>query len=64
MNQNRPSEASKIKTIGTTIAGINVERFEDEVDAGVEGVGLAEAFDCVTFAVVEADKAAADVREA
>lgn len=64
MNQNSASDAKSTPTIGTTMAGMRVLRFEEDLEAAVVLVAAAEVVVVVGWAVVEDDRAAADVIEA
>lgn len=63
-NQKAPNEARSTTAIGTTIAGMSVERLDEAFAAAALLVAGAEAFEAVVSKVDEAESASADVREA
>jgi hypothetical protein len=65
-NQNIPREASSTTITGTTIAGIRVEVFvEEDFSEAALLVAAAEVLEVVVeWVLVEAERAAADVRDA
>jgi hypothetical protein len=65
-NQNTPREASSTTITGTTIAGIRVEVFvEEDFSEATLLVAAAEVLEVVVeWVLVEAERAAADVRDA
>jgi hypothetical protein len=63
-NQKAARDATSTTTIGTTIAGINVFRFEEDFWAAALLVAAAEVVEVVCVAVVGEEAAAAEVIEA
>ena len=65
-NQKIPSDTSNTTAVGTTIAGIRVDRFEVDCLAAALLVAAADVVEEVVVRTVEDDEAAAaaDVREA